>query len=201
MLGKKIDWEVGRLFEFGKLGSPEIACESIDFLARKLNTDLRDVPLLLTSQNNHRAQDLQDLTKLIFEDKQSPALFFVRKGVCVLFANGKTNGINLESGHRMTHILPVHDGYSLQKHAKSLRVGGQIVDDYIRSLIRKQTGKSSITAPFELVPGEVVGGEETRRVRFQQVYATPSYRKFAEAKVLTDCKPILNKLRQTKQGE
>lgn len=81
------------------LRSQEIAGEFIDFPARELNPDLRDVRLLLTWQNDHGPEDLQGLARLVFEDRQSPALFFVRKGVSVLSANGKTNGIRLESGH------------------------------------------------------------------------------------------------------
>jgi actin-like protein 6A len=202
ILGKqKLDWEVGELFDYGKVRDVEVYCEFIDFLARKLNTNLKEVPLLLTSQNNYQVEDLKNITKMVFESKESPALFFVRKGVCVLFANGKTNGINLESGHRQTHIVPVHDGYSLQKHCKTIRIGGKIVDDFIRSLIKKQTNKDHVTAPFELFPNENFTGENSRKLKFKQVYATPSYREYSQNKVITDCKPILNKLRQIKQGE
>ena len=62
--------------------------------------------------------DLTKLTQIMFEGKEVPATFFVRKGVCVLFANGKTNGINIDSSDKQTHIIPVHDGYSLKKNSK-----------------------------------------------------------------------------------
>lgn len=63
-------------------------------------------------------QDLKNLTKIIFESEASPAMYFIRKAVSVLFANGKTNGINLESSNQMTHIIPIHEGYSLRKQSK-----------------------------------------------------------------------------------
>ena len=202
ILGKnKTDWEVGKAFEFGKVCNTEIMCEFIDFLARKLNTDLKDVPLLLTTQNNYHTQDLLDLTRLVFESKNSPALFFIRKAVSVLFANGKTNGINLESSHHQTHIVPVHDGYSLQKNIKSIRIGGKIVDDYIMSLIKKQKSFEQFPLPFELVPSESFVSGERKKMKYKKVYSTSSFRKFAEEKVIRNCKPVLNKLRQIKQGE
>ena len=58
------------------------------------------------------------LTELMFDEKQTPAIFFIRKAVCVLFANGKINGINLESSDKFTHLVPILDGYSLQSSSK-----------------------------------------------------------------------------------
>ena len=193
--------EVGELFDYGKVKDYQVTGEFIDYLANKLNTDLKDVPLLLTTQNNYHTQDLKDLAKLVFESKESPALFFIRKGVSVLFANGKTNGINLESSHLQTHIIPVHDGYSLQKQCKSLKIGGKIVDDYILDLVKKQKHKKHIVAPFELIPEDVPKSGEPKKMKYVSKYCTPSYRKFVEGKVIRDCKPVLNKIRQIKQGE
>jgi actin-related protein len=160
---------------------------------------LRDVPLLLTTQNNCHQEDLKNLTKLTFESKNTPALFFVRKGVSVLFANGKTNGINLESSHHQTHIIPVYDGYSLRKHSKSINIGGKIVNDYILDLIKKQRKGQNLTAPFELFPGDV--SSEGKNLKYVSRKASQSYRQYAENKVIQDLKPVLNKRRQIKQGE
>jgi actin-related protein len=190
-----------QIFDYGKIKNYESAGEYIDFLARKLNTDLRDVPLLLTTQNNYHQEDLKNLAKLTFESKNTPALFFVRKGVSVLFANGKTNGINLESGHNQTHIIPVHDGYSLQNHCKSIRIGGKIVNQYILDLIKKQKKGQNLTAPFELFPGDSSLSSEFKKLKYVSRNSTASYRKYAENKVIRDLKPVLNKLRQIKQGE
>ena len=193
--------EVDQIFDYGKIKNYESTGEYIDFLARKLNTDLQDVPLLLTTQNNYHQEDLVNLAKLTFESKNTPALFFLRKAVSVLFANGKTNGINLESSHYQTHIVPVHDGYTLQKHAKSIRIGGKIVDEYILDLIKKQRKGQTISAPFELSPGEASMSSDLKKMKYISRKCTPSYRKYAENKVLRDLKPVLNKLRQIKQGE
>ena len=157
--------------------------------------------MCIRDRNNHSALDLKQLAKLTFESKQSPALFFVRKGVCVLFANGKTNGINLESSHLQTHIVPVHDGYSLQKQRKTLKIGGKIVDDYILDLIKKQRQKQTIIAPFELIPEENLGNEEGKKMKYIARSCSASFRKFAEGKVIRDCKPVLNKIRLSKMGE
>lgn len=167
----------------GQLVRPERAGEFVEYLARKLNTDLRRVPLLLTTQNNHSADDLKRLAHLVFEAKQSPALFFVRKAVSVLFAHGKTSGVNLESSHSQTHIVPVHDGHSLLRHCRALRIGGKIVDDFVGDLIKKQTNRK------HLLRSPALG------------QATESFRRFSEGKVLRDLKPVLNRLRQSKHGE
>ena len=193
--------EVDQLFDYGQIKDLEVTGHFMEFLGNKLNTDLKDVPLMLTTQNNHSTQDLKNLAKLTFESKQSPALFFVRKGVCVLFANGKTNGINLESSHLQTHIVPVHDGYSLQKQSKTLKIGGKIVDDYILDLIKKQRKKPSIVAPFELISEDNIGNEEGKKMKHISRPCSVSYRKFAEGKVIRDCKPVLNKIRHIKLGE
>lgn len=197
----KTQCEVDELFEFSRLKNYEHTGEFIEYLARKLNTDLRQVPLLLTTQNNHHTEDLKQLTHLVFEAKESPAMFFVRKGVSVLFANGKTNGINLESSHSQTHIVPVHDGHSLQKLRKTLRIGGQIVDEYISDLIKKQRKDNHLIAPFKLFPSQLSPDAESKKTQFLSEPVTESFRRLLERRLVRNFKPILNRLKQNKQGE
>lgn len=73
----------------------------------------------------------------------------------------------------MTHIVPVHEGHSLQTHPKSLRVGGQIVDHYTMSVIRKRTDKGMVT-PFELLPGSALEEDESSSGSFTQLPARGS---------------------------
>ena len=182
-----------QLFQYSTIRDHEYAGEFIEYLARKLTTDLSQVPVLLTTQNNHPTQDLKNLAHLVFESKNSPALFFVRKGVSVLFANGKTNGINLESSHNQTHIVPVHDGYSLRKHMRSFRIGGKIVNDYVADLIRKQTKNDKLIPSLEIGFGN--------SAKHMGKLPTQSFRQFAEQKMLRNIKPVLSKLRLVKQAE
>lgn len=189
------------LFEMSRLRNHEHAGEFIEYLARKLNTDLRQVPLLLTTQNNHHVDDLKQLTHLVFEAKESPAMFFIRKGVSVLFANGKTNGINLESSHSQTHIVPVHDGHSLQKLRKTLQIGGQLVDDYIVDLIKQQRKDSQLISPFELFPVQTTPDPNAKKNPFLTGSANESVRRLTEQRLIRDFKPILNRLKQYKHGE
>lgn len=55
----------------------------------------------------------EKLTQLLFDTFNVPALYVANSAVCSLYTVGKFTGVVVDSGDRVTHIVPVYDGYTL----------------------------------------------------------------------------------------
>merc|ERR1712226_841211 len=52
------------------------------------------------------------------------------QAVLSLFASGRTTGIVVESGHDISHTVPVFEGYAIRHSILGIRLGGRNLTDY-----------------------------------------------------------------------
>jgi len=106
--------------------SPLVANEKItsaesyvDFMSRfsdKINANLNEVGVIL-SMHSHQKSDVerQQLAHLLFEQQNSPAVYFANKNVAGLFSSGKITGTLIDSGAYSTEIVPVVEGFVIRR--------------------------------------------------------------------------------------
>lgn len=122
------------LFAEDNIRNVDVFAEFIDRITQKLNCRMHDQPMVLTTQDNEAAwsSERAKLASLLFEKKQSSALFFISKALCSLFATGRLNGLIVDAGAYTTEAAAIYDGYILKRTVRRVAFGGEEVTAQVR---------------------------------------------------------------------
>eukprot|EP00301_Raphidiophrys_heterophryoidea_P017052 c26820_g1_i1.p1 GENE.c26820_g1_i1~~c26820_g1_i1.p1 ORF type:complete len:469 (+),score=97.19 c26820_g1_i1:66-1472(+) len=119
------------------------------------DTELRiepsERPLLLTRPPLSARSYVEKLTELMFETFQVPMLHLSIQGVLGLYASGQTTGFVLDSGHGVSHTVPVYEGYALSSAVQRLELGGSDLTDWMRTLLAQKGFSFATSAEQEIV--------------------------------------------------
>ena len=91
----------------------------------KLRLDPGERPILLTEAPLNPKVNREKMTEIMFEKFHPPAIYVANQAVLSLFASGRTTGIVLDSGHSVTHSVPIYEGYALPYASISLHMAGK----------------------------------------------------------------------------
>ena len=80
----------------------------------------------------------EKMTEVMFEKFQPPDIYVANQAVLSLFASGRTTGIVLDSGHSVTHSVPVYEGYALPYASLSLDMAGQNLTDFLTTILNER---------------------------------------------------------------
>lgn len=97
----------------------------------------KEIPLFIAEPPFTSKKQKNMLSELLFENFETPAVFFGTQGVLSLYAFGKTEGIVLESGKGVTQIVPITNGYKLDYAVQKINFGGEDIDQYLKLLLKK----------------------------------------------------------------
>ncbi len=78
------------------------------------------------------------MAEIIFENLQAPEFYVGITSVCALYAFGKTTGIVLDSGHTVTHSVPIYEGFALPHAILKMDMGGEDLTNYLRQKILEE---------------------------------------------------------------
>ena len=89
-------------------------------------------------------QYAERLAELMFETHEVPGIYLGVPAIFCLYAQGKTNGVVLDSGECVTSAIPVFDGYAIAAAAQQLPFGGRDITAYIEKYLLAKDDELSI---------------------------------------------------------
>ena len=98
-------------------------------------------PVLLTEAPLNPKANREKMTQIMFETFNTPAMYVAIQAVLSLYASGRTTGIVLDAGDRMSYAVPIHKGHdSFVGHALPhailhLELAGHDLTDYMRKIM------------------------------------------------------------------
>eukprot|EP01083_Nonionella_stella_P022943 63413_1 len=95
-------------------------------------------PLLITETITNPQINSEKMTQIVFETFNVPAYFTNPGAVLSLYASGRTTGVVVESGHSVTHVVPIYEGYPLRDKFKTMNIAGNYITDYMEYLLAKK---------------------------------------------------------------
>ena len=86
---------------------------------------------------------------MAFEELKVPAFYLAIQSVLSLYSSGKTTGIVLDSGHGVTHAVPVFDGNSLPHSIERNYLAGNDLTIFMTKLLKESTQLPSFSIEYD----------------------------------------------------
>jgi len=100
--------------------------QHLKHLIDKIRVEPSQTPILISDQNSQNDHK-EKIIEIVFESFGSPAFFTVKRGILSLLESGRKTGFVFSSGAEATELVPVCDGYVLQRGMSSFAQGGESV--------------------------------------------------------------------------
>ena len=108
----------------------------------KLNVAPEDMPLLSTEAPFNPKIKREKMTEIMFETFKVPAFYMTTDAVLSMYGLGRTEGVAVDFGHRVTHCVPVYEGYAMPHYIKTVNIGGDQITSRLMDLLN-QNGKGN----------------------------------------------------------
>merc|ERR1719245_1773872 len=110
-----------------------------------------DHPVLLTEAPMNPKNNRNHMIEQFFEKFHVPAVFVAEQAILALYASGRTTGVVLDSGHGVTHCVPVFEGFSLPHAITRMDVAGADVTEHLNRILKKSGVNFHTSAEMQTV--------------------------------------------------
>eukprot|EP00494_Astrolonche_serrata_P027158 UN27421 len=122
-----------------------------EYVYKQQDINPAEHPVLLTEAPLNPNKNRQDMAQKFFERFNVPALYVAQQAVLSLYSSGRGTGMVLDSGHGVTHCVPVYEGYSLSHAITRMDVAGSDITEYLNVLLKKSGVNFHTSAEMEVV--------------------------------------------------
>jgi len=95
-------------------------------------------PVLLAIPPMNPKASTERMVQILFDTFNIPSLYLNVAAVLALYSSGRTTGCVVDSGHGVTHIVPVYEGYHLPNAVVRVDIAGCDVTAYLEQLLLDQ---------------------------------------------------------------
>jgi len=95
------------------------------------NVMLSEIPLNTRDNREKMAQ-------IMFETFKVPGVYIANQSVLSLYSSGKFDGTVIDSGHGVTHSVPIFDGYALYGSTLRINLAGWDLTDYLTKILSEK---------------------------------------------------------------
>ena len=92
-------------------------------------------PCLLTEAPLTPKFSREKMIQIMFETFTVPNVYVGNQAVLSLYASGRTTGLVIESGHDISHAVPVYEGYALYNAIEKIYFAGRDITEYFVKLL------------------------------------------------------------------
>ena len=91
------------------------------------------------------------MAQIVFETFAMPAMYVAIQAVLSLYASGHTTGIVVDSGDRVSHAVPVYNGFIIPHTVGRVNLGGRDMTTYLMLLLSERGYAFSTMAEREII--------------------------------------------------
>lgn len=113
---------------------------------QELDVHPNEHPMVFCEPHIHPKLSRERITQILFEKFTLPGLYFQSHGVLALYSTGKTSGCVFDSGHCLSHVVPVLDGFAQVQNVARISMAGRDITNYLKNLLSDQLGSHSAGA-------------------------------------------------------
>ncbi|KAL0209694.1 hypothetical protein RCL1_008532 [Eukaryota sp. TZLM3-RCL] len=118
---------------------------------KKLHIKPEETRFLLTEAANTPKPAKTKMLEVMFEHYQMHSVQIIIQALLVLFSEGLTTGVVVDSGDGVTHIMPVYEGVLLEHLVKRLDIAGRDLTRHLMKLLQRQGYSLNKTSDFDTV--------------------------------------------------
>jgi actin len=108
-------------------------------------------PVLLTEGPINPKDNREKMTQIMFETFNTPSFYVSTQALLSVFASGRVTGTVVDSGHDVTHIVPIYEGHTLPYAIHRLDFAGHELTEYLRKMLTERGHPFTTTAEREMV--------------------------------------------------
>jgi actin len=108
-------------------------------------------PVLLTEAPLNLKVNRENMTEIMFETFNVPAMYVANQAVLSLYFAGRTTGIVLDSGDGATHSVPIYEGFSVLHAVSKIQIAGRDLTKFMAKLLSERGYNFNSSAELEIV--------------------------------------------------